>query len=164
MKKFVVGTMVVVLGVASALAVTPKPEGRAFIYYLFQSLEQVELEGKITGFGFLNGKLVVELEGEKGGYVFFPFQLMREKNIMLKVNEDLKVIGRKLIVGEYSVVIPEKITYGGNEYDIVKLMKKAKMKRPGMRRPPFRMMFTPPTGGYPRGKVPFGAPMRNMGW
>ena len=174
MRKLVVGALIVAVALGT-FAIPFETEKRPLVYYMFESLEQVKLEGTITGLGFLDGKFVVKISGHDE-YVFLPLMVIREENLFVSLDETIEITGRKLVMGQYTLVIPEKIVYEGKEYDLTRLVFRMKMEREEMMKSRFRHFKVRGFGeergflrpGKPPMRAPFRAPMEKprmpMGW
>ena len=101
------------------------PMGAPMIPRDVPEFEKIELTGKITGFGFYNGRLFVTVEAtDEKYYVLVPVMALRFENFEVKMGDEISVVGQKTVYKNENVVFPIKMSIGDKKFDFLTQLKR----------------------------------------
>ena len=96
-----------------------------FLLWIYKNLPDFEIETTIKDVEIVNGEVFVTVEATDETYmVFIPSALLRFFKLDLSQGDKIKVVGKKLVLKEEILIIPEKLNINGKKFDIKTLRQK----------------------------------------
>ena len=96
-----------------------------FIGWIYQNLPDVELKTQVKDIRLINGELFITVDAADGEYmIYIPPVMIKPVKLTVKEGDKIEVKGKKMVLKQGVMVIPEKLGINGKIYDIKELKKK----------------------------------------